>query len=877
MIMEGNLMLEQYSRYKKMALEESPYKCLLNTHIELNPHQINAFCAAVQALKTGGIVLADEVGLGKTIEAGLVIKHIIDSGAKRILIAVPATLRKQWEIELIEKFDLASTILDRITVEKDYPGMKAWIEDMSKVRIVITSYDYASKLMKRFSKIKWDFLVVDEAHHLRNVFHGTKRAKNLYDLSKGIPKILLTATPLQNTLSDLHGLISFIDPRIFGSEKVFNRRFIEGQDYTELKRELLPVLYRTLRRDVGKYMTFRKRECRTVDFALSLEEGALYAKVNEFLKRDNLYSIPTRSNGLITLVIRKLLASSSFALIETFEVLKARLEKLYEGTKSADAREGFELFWEYVEDEIDESGFDTEDNDDMTFQKQQIQDEIDEVEAIIELAGRITSNAKISALKIALKTALDNQKELGIPQKAVVFTESKRTQKYIASELRSEGYNDEDIVLFNGDFNDSMTGEIFRAWQVKNFGNTNYGRSIEYKHAIVDYFKNNAKILIVTDAGSEGLNLQFCNTVINYDLPWNPQKIEQRIGRCHRYGQRYDVVAINLLNTQNEADKRVYELLSRKFELFDGVFGASDIALGALESGVSFESAILKIYQSCSTPGEFKNAFDRLDRRLDAKRNKKAQQLRRLLLTESPESKGVSLENTKEHIVKYLESVEYWSHIGEPELDGKQYYWTIDNWGEQNFASHGTLMLGAFMDLHNTKQILFPVLLLCDENGEYIDFSEDEIVSALERADDSDIRYFKPTEAEDAQCAEIFDRLTEEMLAKYKKSVAPIMAYNKRKIENWADIQGEQLSIQIAELDAEIKELYRQSALAKDFLEKIDIRKKAEEKKKQLLHLQESFHKKMSGIQEEAAKEIEDFNKQFDIQPFLLINIVLKF
>ena len=120
--------------------------------------------------------------------------------------------------------------------------------------------------------------------------------------------------------------------------------------------------------------------------------------------------------------------------------------------------------------------------------------------------------------------------------------------------------------------------------------------NFEFKHAIVDYFRNHSKVLIVTDAGSEGLNLQFCNTVINYDLPWNPQKIEQRIGRCHRYGQKNDVVAINLLNTENKADRRVYDILSKKFELFDGVFGASDVALGVLESGASFEKTILEIY-----------------------------------------------------------------------------------------------------------------------------------------------------------------------------------------------------------------------------------------------------------------------------------------
>lgn len=621
--MEANLLLEQYSWYKKKALEQSPYRCLLDANIQLNPHQINAFCAAVHSLKTGGIVLADEVGLGKTIEAGLSLKHAIDSGARHILIAVPATLRKQWEIELQEKFGIEACILDRLTVESDLYHWQSWLEKGKEARVALTTYDYASKLMRRFPTVKWDLVIIDEAHNLRNVFHGTKRAKRLYELTKGIPKLLLTATPLQNSLSDLHGLISFIDPRIFGSERLFNKRFIEGEDYTELKKELTPVLYRTLRRDVAKYMEFRKRVCRTVDFELSPAEAELYMRVNNFLKRDTLYSIPTANRSLIVLVIRKLLASSSFALIETFEVLRQRLEKLYEGTHSASAQEGFDLFWQYVEDEIDEAGLEEEDDPDTVFQKQQIQAEMDEVDAILQAASQITGNAKIKALKEAIHTALQFQEENGIPQKVVVFTESKRTQKYIAAELRRDGFAEDDILLFNGDFDDSMAKDIYQAWKAKNFGGSNYGRSVEYKHAIVDYFKGHSRILIVTDAGSEGLNLQFCNTVINYDLPWNPQKIEQRIGRCHRYGQEHDVVAINLLNTQNEADRRVYEILSRKFELFEGVFGASDVALGTLESGISFEKTVLDIYQTCATRAEFKKAFDKLDRQLDAKHNKK--------------------------------------------------------------------------------------------------------------------------------------------------------------------------------------------------------------------------------------------------------------
>lgn len=869
-----NLLLEQYSLYKKQQLEESPFKCLLNADIEPNPHQINAFCAAIQALKTGGIILADEVGLGKTIEAGLVLNYVIDSGAKKVLISLPATLRKQWEVELLEKFRRQAIILDRYTVEHDRVNIQRRLENKNELSIVIASYDYSSKLIKRFPQVKWDFLIIDEAHNLRNVFHGTKRAKNLYDLTKGIPKIPLTATPLQNSLTDLHGLVSFIDPRIFGSEKVFNRRFVEGGDYEELKQELLPVLYRTLRRDVGKYMSFSKRTCVTVDFHLSQDEKELYDATNAFLRRDTLYSIPTANRGLIILVIRKLLASSSFALVETFEVLEKRLEKLYEGTKSAYAQEGLDLFWGFVEDEIDEDGFNEYDDEETAEKKQAIQAELKIVRSILDLARSIKTNAKINALKDALTSAFSHQISEGLAEKAVVFTESKRTQKYIAAELRKSGYSEEDILLFNGDFDDAMTKEIYRAWQVKNFGKTNYGKSVEYKHAIVDYFKSHAKVLIVTDAGSEGLNLQFCNTIINYDLPWNPQKIEQRIGRCHRYGQTHDVVAINLLNTDNEADRRVYDILSKKFELFEGVFGASDVALGALESGVSFEKRILDIYQNCKNITEVRKAFAALNRQLDLKKNAHAAELRSILLTESKEAKGESLEKTKADIDKYLRDVEYWNQFAEPEMERKMYYWQIDNWGERVFGSHGSLFLGAFLD--NTK-LLFPVLLLCDENGEYINFSEDDIVSALEEADDEDVRFFNPSETEKAIFARIYDRLIAEVRTQHDKTVAPILAYNQRKIENWVAVQLEQLQVQLGDAKKEVEELIFAEMMATDTLEKKDIRKKIAEAKKRMDKFQRELPKRQKEIQNEAQVEIDNFNRSQAINPILLINIVLKF
>jgi len=872
----GNLLLEQYGRFKRMELKKSPFHFLLasESHIDPNPHQINAFCAAIDAMKTGGMVLADEVGLGKTIEAGLVLRYMLESGAKKVLIALPASLRKQWELELEDKFDLSSVILDRLTVEHDAKNWHRKLADRQGVMIVITSYDYSSKLMKRFPDVKWDFLIIDEAHNLRNL-NSTKRAKRLYALSGGIPKILLTATPLQNSLMDLYGLISFIDPRIFGSEQVFRQRYMKDEDYDDLKRELTPVLYRTLRKDVADYMHFVKRICRTVDFELSPDEIELYERVNLFLKRDVLYSIPASNRGLIILVIRKLMASSSFALVETFEVLKKRLEKLYEGTRSADAQEGFDLFWSFVEDEIDESGFEETEDEDTAAQKAYIQEELDEVKSIIDVAKRIKTNSKISALRKALEIGFSYQRENGIAQKAVVFTESKRTQKYIAAELRKFGYSEDDILLFNGDFDDTMTKEIYQAWQVKNFGNANYGRSVEYKHAIVDYFKEHAKILICTDAGSEGLNLQFCNTVINYDLPWNPMKIEQRIGRCHRYGQQNDVVAINLLNTQNEADKRVYEILSKKFELFEGVFGASDIALGALESGTNFEKMVLDIYQSCNTTTEFRKAFDKLDRKLNAKRDKNARKLRSILITESSGAKKQALEGTRKDIDHYLQEVDYWDKVAEPEVFSDIQYWKVDDWGEQTIGAHGYLFLGAMC---NNADLLFPVLLLCDQEGKYVDFEEDDLVPELEKIDDSTVRYFKPTDDENTMFRKTYGNLVTEMLDKLDRQTEPVREYNRRKIENWIRIQNEQLVVQYQEMNAEIEELREEERASNNFYEKIDIRKKADQKQKKLELFQASFHERGSRFRADGEREIAEFNRNLEIDnPILLISVVLKF
>ena len=243
----------------------------------------------------------------------------------------------------------------------------------------------------------------------------------------------------------------------------------------------------------------------------------------------------------------------------------------------------------------------------------------------MDLAKAIFTNSKGDSLLIALEKGFEKQEELAkeqggqdIPRKAVIFTESRITQDYLWNLLSENGYKDK-ILLFNGSNNDQKSKDIYADWISKNKDSDKItgSKTADLRAALVDYFKSDAEIMIATEAAAEGINLQFCSLVINYDLPWNPQRIEQRIGRCHRYGQKHDVVVINFVNRKNAADQRVYELLDQKFQLFKGVFGASDEVLGIIESGVDFEKRIASIYQSCRTEVEINTAFDNLQTEMD--------------------------------------------------------------------------------------------------------------------------------------------------------------------------------------------------------------------------------------------------------------------
>ncbi len=595
---------------------------LMDSQVDLNPHQVDAALFAFRSPLSTGAVLADEVGLGKTIEAGIVLSQKWAEGKKKILIILPSNLRKQWNQELWEKFYLPSIILEAKSFNKSIKtgSINPFVNDS----IVICSYHFARNKSEYIQTTPWDLVVIDEAHRLRNVYKTTNKiAREIKQALFGVPKLLLTATPLQNSLMELYGLVSFIDEHRFGDIKSFRKQYARlssDDNFNELKSRLQPVCKRTLRRQVLEYIRYTERKPHTQSFVPSDDEMALYDMVSDYLRRPNLQALPASQRSLMILVLRKLLASSTFAIAGALDTLATKLEKqLSDDDAYNEALENLSDDFESLDELVDESDSET----DIEYiplsemDRELIQEEVDELRSFYDLAMRITHNAKGEALLQALNVGFKMTQDLGGMEKGIIFTESRRTQQYLIQLLEQNGYKDE-IVLFNGTNNDQHSRELYQNWkeQYKDTDRITGSRTVDMRSALVDYFKSSAKIMIATEAAAEGINLQFCSLVVNYDLPWNPQRIEQRIGRCHRYGQKHDVVVVNFLNQRNAADQRVFELLSEKFRLFEGVFGSSDEVLGSIESGVDFEKRIAEIYQTCRTPEEIKTVFDSLQQEL---------------------------------------------------------------------------------------------------------------------------------------------------------------------------------------------------------------------------------------------------------------------
>lgn len=639
---------------------------ILDAQVEPKPHQIDAALFAFRSPFVNGAILADEVGLGKTIEAGLVIAQKWAESKRRILVICPSSLRQQWRQELQDKFFLDSTIIEGKnynSFQKDSPASSPFFRN----EIIICSYQFASNKEKDISITSWDLVVIDEAHRLRNVYKPSNKTANI--LKKALqssPKLLLTATPLQNSLLELYGLVSFIDERAFGDQKSFKDQFINrGNEKTlaDLRHRVQRFSYRTLRKQVMEYINYTNRVPHTQSYEPSLKEQELYDLVSRYLQRDIIYALPASQRQLTTLVMRKLLASSSYAISKTLHSLANRLEdEISSGkfSKKSTTIGGFFPDFELL-DEIEEEIGTEDTNTDITTENIDIQlakQEVTDLRRFASIAESITHNNKADALQHGLDECFLQLNRLGAQKKAIIFTESTRTQKYLFEFLSNNGFADK-VVLFNGSNTDPASTDIYHSWITENEGTDRVTGSItaDRKAAIVDHFRNHAEIMIATEAAAEGINLQFCSLVVNYDLPWNPQRVEQRIGRCHRYGQKHDVVVLNFLNESNAADRRVFELLSEKFKLFEGVFGVSDEVLGAIESGVDIEKRIAEIYQACRTPEDIKQEFDQLQNDLESQISSNMQTTKQKLLEnfdkDVHEKLRISLDQSQEYLNKH--------------------------------------------------------------------------------------------------------------------------------------------------------------------------------------------------------------------------------
>ncbi|HTP24991.1 MAG TPA: SNF2-related protein [Anaeromyxobacteraceae bacterium] len=587
---------ELSSRSGQGAFRLAP--ALAQSAVDLNPHQIEAAAFALSSLPTGGCILADEVGLGKTVEAGLVLAQLATEGRGRALVLVPASLRAQWRTELKTKFGLESVVAEGVSA-RTHERRGRLASPFEQGGIIIASHLFAALRVHEVARVRWDLAVIDEAHRLRNAYRRDhKTGQALRKALRKCPKLLLTATPLQNDLMELLGLTGLIDDALLGSEDAFRAQFATGEltadKAADLRERLAPVVIRTLRRQVKEHVKFTARRSLVEDFAPTSEEQRLYDRVSAYLRREDAMGIPRSRRALLVLVYRKILASSTFALSQTLHRLADSLEAKLAGAECA-AR--VDAFLELADFEEEAEEWTTHGQEERlpaaAAALSRMRDELAELRACANLAGSVRSNAKGEALLRGLDRVFTVARACGWPEKAVVFTEFRRTQDYLRQILQTRGHS---VTCLAGD-----------------------SGGVDRRQALVDQFKRETQILLMTEAGAEGLNLQFCNLVVNFDLPWNPQRLEQRIGRCHRYGQQRDVLVLNFLNRQNAADARLYDLLSQKLALFDGVFGSSDEILGALGSGLDFEKRILDIYQSCRSPEEIDRAFLALREDLDGR------------------------------------------------------------------------------------------------------------------------------------------------------------------------------------------------------------------------------------------------------------------
>jgi SNF2 family DNA or RNA helicase len=552
----------------KLAHTFDKLSSLSNSRTRLLPHQLESTYIVVNSLKPR-FILADEVGLGKTIEAALIMKELIfRNNFKRILIVCPSPLQIQWQQELKNKFNETFEIVRRRNFITNGP------DNWQNFSRVITSIDfiknprYSTEILKK----KWDIVIFDEAHRLRRDYSKITRS---YLFAERISKkcealLLLTATPFRGKLEELFYLVHLVDPNILGPYHTFINDYVIG-NRSDLKDKVSKVLLRRRKVEVGG---FTKRFAKTVKIDLSEVERQFYDETTDYVKREYNLALRTKNRaiGFVMVVFQKLLDSSVFALIQALMkrkfLLESRLHKFHVLTPVIDEWDLDET--ENVEDFI--SSLDEATGEDLN----SIRRELLTLNRLILLGRSIKEDKK----SIKLRETLIRLKKEG-NKKFIIFTQFRTTQDYLYSVLSP----DFTTTLFHGSL------------------------SMEAKERAIEEFKSRTEILICTEAGGEGRNLQFTNFLFNYDLPWSPLKIEQRIGRIHRFGQKDNVYIFNFASKDTVAE-RILEVLTNKIRLFEESIGVSDTLLGTIEDELDFNSSLMKFVTGGKTKEELEQEID---------------------------------------------------------------------------------------------------------------------------------------------------------------------------------------------------------------------------------------------------------------------------
>lgn len=488
-------------------------------HIEPMPHQLSTAKRVVHEMG-GRAILADEVGLGKTIEAGLILKEYMVRGlAKRVLILVPASLVLQWVRELNSKFSIQA-----VAQRKNY---------MWDSEVVVASIDTAKREPHRehILATDYDLIIIDEAHKLKN-----KKTTN-YQFALQLSKkycLLLTATPVQNDLEELFNLISLLKPGQLGGQSDFNSNFVVDKRMPKneqlLQDTLAKVMIRNTRHD-GQ-ISFTKRHVQNIILELSDDEKNLYEEVTRFVYNQAQNSEIDMSSLLSLVTLQREVCSSRDAV---FLTLINMFKKTEEGSPLRD------MIW-----------------------------------ALVDHIKRVKSNSKSEQVLQLIQSK---------NEKFIIFTEYRATQEHLLHFLKEHNIT---AVGYSGGMNRGK------------------------KDWMMDLFKGRAQVLIATEAGGEGINLQFCHNIINYDLPWNPMRVEQRIGRVHRLGQQHDVHIYNLC-TKDTIEQHILNLLHEKINMFELVIGELDTILERIEQAEgTIEQQLAKLILQSKDSEQLNDGLDRL-------------------------------------------------------------------------------------------------------------------------------------------------------------------------------------------------------------------------------------------------------------------------